>query len=149
MAEKLVITQEAATETLADSSADLESAQSQHEQVTSRVLIIGALAALAGLALLVGMHRREGVRLWDALGREAAQRTVADELQRGLFPGRLPDMIVLGPGPSVSISMAGRVESRLTVPAERAGSKLHSTTLPSAWPETQQVWVQALDSASL
>src|SRR4030095_11970875 len=58
-------------------------------------------------------------------------------------------MIVLGPGPSLSISMAGRVESRLTVPAERAGSKLHRATLPSAWPETQQVWVQALDNASL
>ncbi|HET7194220.1 MAG TPA: PP2C family protein-serine/threonine phosphatase, partial [Nocardioides sp.] len=64
--------------------------QAQHEQVIRRILMIGSAAALAGWALLVGMHRREGARLRDALGREAEQRTVADELQRGLFPDQLP-----------------------------------------------------------
>ena len=90
MFDSLVTTQAAATETLADSSADLEQAQSRHEQVIRRILMIGSGAALAGWALLVGMHRREGARLRDALGREAEQRTVADELQRGLFPDQLP-----------------------------------------------------------
>jgi hypothetical protein len=90
MFESLVTTQAAATGILADSSAELESAQSQHQRVTAGVLIIGSGAALAGWALLVGMHRREGARLRDALGREAEQRTVADELQRGLFPDQLP-----------------------------------------------------------
>jgi soluble cytochrome b562 len=90
MFESLVTTQEDATAMLADSSADLEHAQSRHEQVTTRVLIIGSGIALAGWALLVGMHRREGARLRDALGREAEQRTVADELQRSLFPDQLP-----------------------------------------------------------
>ena len=90
MFDSLVKTQAAATATLADSSANLERAQSLHEWVTGRVLIVGSGAALVGWALLVGMHRREGARLRDALGREAAQRDVADELQRGLFPGQLP-----------------------------------------------------------
>ena len=90
MFDSLVTTQAAATVILADSSADLVRAQSRHERVTARVLMIGSGAALAGWALLVGMHRREGARLRDALGREAAQRTVADELQRGLFPAQLP-----------------------------------------------------------
>jgi serine phosphatase RsbU (regulator of sigma subunit) len=90
MFEALVVSQAAATVVLADASAELESAQSRHESVTAGVLIIGSGAALAGWALLVGLHRREGARLRDALGREAEQRTVADELQRGLFPDQLP-----------------------------------------------------------
>lgn len=90
MFDKLVKTQAKATVTLAGSSAGLERAQAQHEQVIRRILMIGSAAALAGWALLVGMHRREGARLRDALGREAEQRTVADELQRGLFPDQLP-----------------------------------------------------------
>ena len=90
MFDNLVDTQADATVRLADSSADLERAQAQHEQVIRRILMIGSAAALAGWALLVGMHRREGARLRDALGREAEQRTVADELQRGLFPDQLP-----------------------------------------------------------
>jgi serine phosphatase RsbU (regulator of sigma subunit) len=90
MFERLVTRQAAATVTLAESSADLERAQYQHEQVIRRILMIGSAAALAGWALLVGLHRREGARLRDALGREAAQRTVADQLQRSLFPGELP-----------------------------------------------------------
>jgi serine phosphatase RsbU (regulator of sigma subunit) len=88
--DSLVTTQARATDTLADSSADLEHAQSQHERVIRSLLMIGSGAALAGWALLVGLHRREGARLRDALGREAEQRTVADELQRGLFPDQLP-----------------------------------------------------------
>jgi serine phosphatase RsbU (regulator of sigma subunit) len=88
--ESLVTRQQAATDTLADSSAALERAQSRHEQVVTSVLIIGSGVALAGWAWLVFMHRREGARLRDALGREAEQRTVADELQRGLFPDQLP-----------------------------------------------------------
>ena len=92
MFETLVKTQAAATLTLAESSADLERAQSQHERMIRRILMIGSGAALAGWALLVGMHRREGARLRDALGREAAQRTVADQLQRSLFPDQLPDI---------------------------------------------------------
>ena len=90
MFESLVTTQDAATVVLADSSAELERTQSKHQRVTAGVLIIGSAAALAGWALLVGMHRREGARLRDALGREAEQRTVADELQRGLFPDQIP-----------------------------------------------------------
>ena len=88
--DSLVTTQAAATAVLADSSAALERAQVRHEQVTGRVLLIGSVAALAGWALLIAVHRREGARLRDALGREAAQRTVADELQRSLFPDQLP-----------------------------------------------------------
>ena len=90
MFESLVVTQAATTVVLADSSADLERAQSQHQRATAGVLILGSGAALGGWTLLVGMHRREGARLRDALGREAAQRSVADELQRGLFPDQLP-----------------------------------------------------------
>jgi serine phosphatase RsbU (regulator of sigma subunit) len=90
MFESLVVTQAAATVVLADSSAELERAQSRHQSVTAGVLIIGSGAALAGWALLVGMHRREGARLREALGREAVQRAVADELQRGLFPDQIP-----------------------------------------------------------
>jgi serine phosphatase RsbU (regulator of sigma subunit) len=90
MFDSLVKTQAAATVTLAGSSADLERAQSQHERVIGRVLIIGSVAALAGWALLVGMHRREGARLRDALGREEEQRTMADQLQHSLFPDQLP-----------------------------------------------------------
>jgi serine phosphatase RsbU (regulator of sigma subunit) len=88
--QKLVNTQAAATSALAENSAELERAQLQHERVIRRVLIFGSVAALAGWALLVGLHRREGARLTDALGREAAQRTVADQLQRSLFPEELP-----------------------------------------------------------
>ena len=90
MFESLVVTQATTTVLLADSSAELERAQSRHQRVTASVLIIGSAAALTGWALLVGMHRREGARLRDALGREAVQRTVADELQRGLFPDQIP-----------------------------------------------------------
>jgi hypothetical protein len=90
MFEELVRPQADATIALADSSADLEHAQYRHEQVIRRILMIGSGAAFAGWALLVGMHRREGARLRDALGREAEQRTVADELQRSLFPEELP-----------------------------------------------------------
>ncbi|MFL6002298.1 MAG: PP2C family protein-serine/threonine phosphatase [Nocardioides sp.] len=92
MFERLVQPQAEATLTLAESSADLEHAQYRHEQVIRRVLMIGSVAALVGWALLVGLHRREGARLRDALGREAAQRTVADQLQRSLFPDQLPDI---------------------------------------------------------
>ncbi|MGH3336479.1 MAG: PP2C family protein-serine/threonine phosphatase, partial [Nocardioides sp.] len=63
---------------------------SRHQRATARLLIIGSVVALAGWVVLVGMHRREGTRLRDALGREAEQRTVADELQRSLFPDQLP-----------------------------------------------------------
>jgi hypothetical protein len=90
MFESLVSTQAAATGLLANSSADLEHTQARHERVIGGVLLFGSVAALAGWTLLVAMHRREGSRLRDALGREAAQRTVADELQRGLFPDQLP-----------------------------------------------------------
>ena len=90
MFESLVTTQDETTVVLADRSSELEHAQVQHERVTAGVLIVGSAAALAGWALLVGMHRREGARLREALGREAAQRSVADELQRGLFPDQLP-----------------------------------------------------------
>jgi serine phosphatase RsbU (regulator of sigma subunit) len=90
MFEELVRPQARVTIALADGSADLEHAQYQHEQLIRRILMIGSAAALAGWALLVGLHRREGTRLRDALGREAEQRTVADELQRSLFPEQLP-----------------------------------------------------------
>jgi serine phosphatase RsbU (regulator of sigma subunit) len=92
MFEKLVTSQAATTLTLAESSADLEHAQYRHEQMIRRILMIGSGAALVGWALLVGLHRREGARLRDALGREAEQRTVADHLQRSLFPDQLPDI---------------------------------------------------------
>lgn len=90
MFESLVTTQETTTAVLADGSAALEREQAQHERVTARLLVVGSGAALACWALLVWMHRREGARLRAALGREAAQRTMADELQRGLFPDQLP-----------------------------------------------------------
>lgn len=88
--ESLVSAQAATTAVLADASAELEREQAEHERVTAWVLVVGSVAALTGWALLVWMHRREGARLRAALGREAVQRTVADELQRGLFPGQLP-----------------------------------------------------------
>jgi serine phosphatase RsbU (regulator of sigma subunit) len=88
--DKLVKTQARATRILADSSADLEQAQAQHERVIRRILMLGSAAALAGWALLVGLHRREGAKLRDALAGEAAQRTVADHLQRSIFPDQLP-----------------------------------------------------------
>jgi hypothetical protein len=69
--------------------------------------------AIAGWALLVGLHRREGARLHDALGREAAQRTVADELQRSLFPDQLPD-----------------------IPGLRLAARSHRGTPPCGWEAT-------------
>jgi serine phosphatase RsbU (regulator of sigma subunit) len=51
-----------------------------------------AAAALGGWTLLLALHRRARRSLDDALGREAEQRAVADELQQSLLPDRLPSV---------------------------------------------------------
>jgi serine phosphatase RsbU (regulator of sigma subunit) len=87
-----VARQSAVTTALADTAARMEDAQAKYEGMVSRVLVVASAIALAGWALLVGMLRRAGMRLYDALGREAEQRAVAEQLQLSLLPERLPDI---------------------------------------------------------
>jgi serine phosphatase RsbU (regulator of sigma subunit) len=84
--------QAAVTTTVADTSATVESRQSQHEREVTYVLAVASAAALTGWGFLVVMLRRSGLRLFSALRREAEQRTVADELRRSLLPERLPEI---------------------------------------------------------
>jgi serine phosphatase RsbU (regulator of sigma subunit) len=58
--------------------------------VIALVLMAASAIALGGWALLLALHRRARRSLDDALGREAEQRTVADQLQQSLLPRRLP-----------------------------------------------------------
>jgi len=86
----LVDRQSAVTSTLAKTSAILQREQAARERMVSRVLVLASAGALAGWAFLILMLRRAGMRLFDALNREAEQRAVADQLQRSLLPERLP-----------------------------------------------------------
>jgi len=85
-----VARQAAVTNKLADTSKSMEAAQERYERTVAGVLIFASAIALAGWAALVTQLRRAGMRLYDALEREAEQRAVAEQLQQSLLPERLP-----------------------------------------------------------
>jgi serine phosphatase RsbU (regulator of sigma subunit) len=71
--------------------ADRVAEQRRNQQARMAWTLVGsAAAALAGWSCLLWLLRRAGRHLLDALGREAEQRAVADQLQRSLLPDRLP-----------------------------------------------------------
>ena len=90
--ERLLAPQEAATASLTATSGQVVRAQTRHERSIATVLMAASALALGGWALLLVLHRRARRSLDDALGREAEQRAVADQLQQSLLPGRLPSV---------------------------------------------------------
>lgn len=90
--DQLVQPQADLTNTLAAAASRVERQQDQHERTIATVLVLALAVVVVGWAVLVWMLRRTGKRLFAALGREAAQRQVADQLQRTLLPERLPDV---------------------------------------------------------
>jgi hypothetical protein len=86
----LVAPQEAVTVTLTETSNRVVAEQTRHEGVIAVVLVAASVMALGGWTLLLTLHRRARRSLDDALGREAEQRAVADQLQQSLLPTRLP-----------------------------------------------------------
>jgi len=82
--------------------------------------------ALGGWTLLLALHRRARRSLDDALGREAEQRSVADQLQQSLLPDRLPSVPGLRlaarswPGDS-SHQVGGDWYDVLTLPSGKVG----------------------------
>jgi hypothetical protein len=85
-------TQEAVTATMTATSRQVVRAQSRHEGVVAMVLMAASVMALGGWTLLLMLHRGARRRLDAALGREAEQRAVADQLQQSLLPTRLPSV---------------------------------------------------------
>jgi serine phosphatase RsbU (regulator of sigma subunit) len=90
--ERLLAPQAAVTATLTATSSRVVRAQTRHERVIAMVLMAAAGMALGGWTLLLALHRRARRSLDDALGREAEQRAVADQLQQSLLPDRLPSV---------------------------------------------------------
>jgi hypothetical protein len=88
----LVGLQAGVTRTLADAATAVERSQARQERTITFVVVLASAVLLVGWAFLVAMLRREGMRLFQALGREAEQRTVAEQLRRTLLPERLPDI---------------------------------------------------------
>lgn len=88
--DSLVDRQAKLTAKLAAASDQLQNAQSQLERKVAVVLVVASAVALLGWAYLVHRLRKAGMRLFDALGREAEQRAVAEQLQHSLLPERLP-----------------------------------------------------------
>jgi serine phosphatase RsbU (regulator of sigma subunit) len=86
----LVKLQRDVTVTLANAATGVEEAQAKRERTIIAVVVLASAVLLAGWAFLVAMLRRAGMRLFQALGREAEQRTVAEQLRRTLLPERLP-----------------------------------------------------------
>jgi serine phosphatase RsbU (regulator of sigma subunit) len=70
----------------------VEQDQADTERTIVVVVVVASGVLLVGWAFLVWMLRRAGMRLFQALGREAEQRTVAEQLRRTLLPERLPDV---------------------------------------------------------
>jgi serine phosphatase RsbU (regulator of sigma subunit) len=90
--EALTLQQRDLTNTLADAAESVEKEQDRHERVIATVLVVALAVVIVGWAVLVGMLRRTGSRLMQALRREAEQRAMADQLQVTLLPDRLPDI---------------------------------------------------------
>jgi serine phosphatase RsbU (regulator of sigma subunit) len=88
----LVDRQEDVTNALAGAWTTVDKNQTRHERNITGVLVIASGVALVGWALLITRLRRAGMRLYEALDREAEQRAVAEQLQRSLLPERLPDV---------------------------------------------------------
>jgi serine phosphatase RsbU (regulator of sigma subunit) len=86
----LVNQQAAVTNSLFQTTRQVERRQNEQEQGVAGVLVAASGVALVGWGSLVGMLRRSGMRLYEALEREAEQRAVAEQLQRSLLPERLP-----------------------------------------------------------
>ena len=94
--ERLIAPQETVTATLTATQSQLVRTQTRHARVIAMVLVAASAIALGGWALLLALHRRARNSLDDALGREAEQRAVADQLQQSLLPDRLPRVPGLG-----------------------------------------------------
>jgi serine phosphatase RsbU (regulator of sigma subunit) len=90
--ERLLAPQAEVTATLTATSSQVVRAQARQERVIAIVLMAASAMALGGWTLLLALHRRSGRSLDDALGREAEQRAVADQLQQSLRPDRLPSV---------------------------------------------------------
>jgi len=90
--DRLVGRQADLTTTLAAAAGRVERQQDRHERLIATVLVVALAVVVVGWAVLVAMLRRTGRSLLHALRREAAQRSVADQLQRTLLPERLPDV---------------------------------------------------------
>jgi serine phosphatase RsbU (regulator of sigma subunit) len=90
--ERLLLPQQAVTATLTATSSEVVRAQTRQERVIAIVLMVASVMALGGWTLLLALHRRARRGLDEALGREAEQRSVADQLQQSLLPDRLPSV---------------------------------------------------------
>jgi serine phosphatase RsbU (regulator of sigma subunit) len=88
--DSLALRQSEVTTQLADTSSEVEETQQRRERDVARVLVGASAVAIAGWGFLVAILRRAGVRLAEAVDREAEQRAVAEQLRRSLLPGRLP-----------------------------------------------------------
>jgi serine phosphatase RsbU (regulator of sigma subunit) len=80
------------TSRLADAATRVEKDQDRHERTIAIVLVSALSLVVVGWAVLVAMLRRTGRRLFQALLREAQQRSLAEQLQRTLLPEGLPDI---------------------------------------------------------
>jgi len=90
--QSLLTRQAKLTRTLADRATRVEETQADQERTVVAVLVVASVVLLAGWASLVAMLRRLAWSLFQALGREAEQRAVAEQLRRTLVPERLPDV---------------------------------------------------------
>jgi serine phosphatase RsbU (regulator of sigma subunit) len=90
--ENLRLRQAQLTTTLAEKSRQVEESQANQEGTITLVLVLASAVLLLGWASLVVMLRRLAMRLFQALGREAEQRAVAEQLRRTLVPERLPNV---------------------------------------------------------
>jgi hypothetical protein len=120
--ERLLAPQAALTATVTATSGEVVRTQTRHAGVLATVLVTASAIALGGWTVLLTLHRRARRSLDDALGREAEQRAVADQLQRSLLPSRLPSV----PG----LRLAAR--SRPGDPSQQVGGDWYDVfTLPS------------------
>ena len=88
----LVDQQDRLTTRLADKATEVEADQAGEERTVRDVVVLASVVLLVGWALLIGMLWRASRRVFQALSREAQQRTVAEQLRRTLLPKRLPDI---------------------------------------------------------
>ena len=90
--QRLRASQEAVTAAMTATSREVVRVQGRQQVVIATVLLAASAMALGGWTLLLTLHRRARRNLDDALGREAEQRSVADQLQQSLLPTRLPSV---------------------------------------------------------
>jgi serine phosphatase RsbU (regulator of sigma subunit) len=88
----LVDDQETVTDDLASEASEVERTQADDERTAVAIVVVASAVLLMGWALLISMLWRASQRVFQALTREAEQRTVAEQLRRTLLPKRLPDI---------------------------------------------------------